>query len=102
MTFHKSKVHDYLGMVLDYTEKENANLSMIKYVEIFLTGFPEEIGIPAESLEADWMFQVREEEGAKPLPEEQKSRLTSCSCPTTVIVKKGSKGYSDSRLLFDH
>ena len=33
--------------------------------------FIEETGIPETKKEADWMSQVREEEGTKPLPEEK-------------------------------
>ena len=71
LTFRMGKVHDYLVMDLDYSEKGSIKVSMIKYVDKFLMEFPEEIVISETSPSDHWMLQVREEEGFKLLPEEK-------------------------------
>ena len=70
MTVHRSKVRYYLGMGLDYSEKGYVKLLTIKYINKVLTKFPELIWIPAANTAADWLIQVRGEEGDKPLLEE--------------------------------
>ena len=40
---HRGKIHDYLGMYLDYSETGMVKISMIKYLKKFLDNFPEEL-----------------------------------------------------------
>ena len=63
-------VHDYLGMDLDYSGKGVVKISMIKYVDKILKVFPEEIGKVSSSLTSDHLFQVRNDDKQKLLPEE--------------------------------
>ena len=58
-------------MDLQYAENYSAKVSMIKDVNKVLAKFPYEIGIPAAIPPADWMFQVRQNKGAKPIHKEQ-------------------------------
>ena len=41
VSIHRGKVHDYLGMEIDYTEKGKVKIGMIKYVASMLEDFPQ-------------------------------------------------------------
>jgi hypothetical protein len=40
---HRGKIHDYLGMELDYSEVNKVKIGMIKYVKNMLEDFPEKL-----------------------------------------------------------
>jgi hypothetical protein len=73
MTFatHRVKVHDYLGMIFDYSEKGKVMVNMFEYIKYIITNFPEEITMVRTSSATDHLFPVRHESLAKPLSEEQ-------------------------------
>ena len=71
MTVTRGKIHDYLGMDLDYTSKKELKVVMIKYLKKVMTDFPEAITSKAATPAADHLFDIRDEEEAKWLPEEQ-------------------------------
>ena len=58
LTVHRGKIHDYLGMDLDYTTKGKVGVSMIKYVDKILEGFLEELGSTAATPASEHLFQV--------------------------------------------
>ena len=72
LTVHSNEVHDYLGMDLVYSEKGNVKVLMIKYLDKVLKEFPEDIRLPIVLPSAEYLFLVRENEEAMPLPERQK------------------------------
>ena len=67
------KIHDYLGMNLDFSEDGNVKVevSMIPYLNEILCNFPELLVNIATSPAADHLFKVRSDEEARLLPEEQ-------------------------------
>ena len=68
----RGKVHNYLGMQLDYRHKGEVRMSMKDYVKEVIESFPEEIGTKvAATPAAEYLFEVRPEKEAKLLPEEQ-------------------------------
>ena len=71
LTVHRGKIHDYLGIDLDYTTKGKVGVSMIKYVDKILEGFSEELGAPAATPAAEHLFQVRNDSEAEYLSEEK-------------------------------
>ena len=71
ITVSRGKVHDYLGMDLDFTGHKNVKISMIKYLKKIFIAFPEEITTTAETPAADHLFKVADGEETKLLPEEQ-------------------------------
>jgi len=71
ITVSRGKVHDYLGMDLDYTGDRNVKISMIKYLKKIFVAFPEEIRSTAETPAAEYLFKVADEKDSKLLPEEQ-------------------------------
>ena len=43
VTAHQGKVHNYLGMIIDYTEKGKVKIDMVKYIKKMIEAFPMEI-----------------------------------------------------------
>ena len=71
MTVHRGKVHEYLGMDLDFSTPKVLKIGMIKYIKKVLEEFPEEIKSVAATPAAEHLFKVREDNSEKLLPEEQ-------------------------------
>ncbi len=67
----QGKIHEYLGMTLDYSRPGMVRVSMIPYIEKLLKQFPGDLCQPAPSLAADHLFKVRDGEEATFLPEKQ-------------------------------
>ena len=68
---NQCKIHDYLGMNLDFSEDGNVKVSMIPYLLEILRHFPELLGDTATSPAANHLFKVRSDKEARLLPEEQ-------------------------------
>ena len=71
MTIHRGKVHDYLGMDLDFSSSRVLKIGMIKYIKKIHEEFPEEIKTAAATPAAEHLFDVREDNKDILLPEEQ-------------------------------
>ena len=74
---HRGKVHDYLGVNFDFTERQQVKVSMIKYLCNVLNEFPAKIKGTAATQEVDHLFEVKTEDDPtkKDLPEEQAVRF---------------------------
>ena len=70
MTVKRGKIHNYLGMDLNWSVGGKATIAMIEYVYKILEGFIEVIKKTAATPARDNLFQVRAEELAKHLPDE--------------------------------
>jgi hypothetical protein len=68
---HRGKVHDYLGMIFDFSTKGKVMVTMMEYIKNIIKDFPEEITETKTSPAADNLFTVRDPSLAKLLPEEQ-------------------------------
>ena len=68
---HRGKVHDYLGMIFDFSPKGKVMVTMMEYIKNIIKDFPEEIVGMKTSPAADHLFTVRDLSLAKVLPEEQ-------------------------------
>ena len=72
VTISRGKVHDYLGMDLDYTGNKNVKISMIKYLKKIIIAFPEEITTTAKTPAAEHLFKTADgSDTSKRLSEEQ-------------------------------
>ncbi len=71
LTKHEGKVHDYIEIDLDYSERKKPKLSMIKYIDKIFKGFSEDIGSPVADPAADHLFKVRKEGHNEYLSEEK-------------------------------
>ena len=60
VTTHQGTVHNYLGMIFDYSEKVKVMIDMIKYIKSIINDFPEEITAVWTSPAADHLFTVRD------------------------------------------
>ncbi len=68
---HRGKIHDYLGMILDYSCEGKVIINMAEYINSIVADFPEEITGFRATPAADHLFDVRDPSEARPLPEEQ-------------------------------
>ena len=71
MIIHRGKVHDYLGMDLDFSSKKVLKIGMIKYIKKIHEEFPEEIKTAAATPAAEHLFDVRKDNKDILLPKEQ-------------------------------
>jgi hypothetical protein len=74
LTITRGKVHDYLGMTLDYTEDGKVKIRMEDYVEKMLADLPEDADMDGESPTpaANHLFQVNDKQ---PKVDEKKAQL---------------------------
>ena len=56
---HIGKIHDYLGMDLNYSETGVVNFLMIKFLQKVLDKFPQELRGTSATPAADHLYQVR-------------------------------------------
>ena len=68
---HQGKVHDYLGMTLNYFTEGKVMVNMITYIKNIIYDFPEEITAIRTTPAADHLFTVRDTAEARQFPEEQ-------------------------------
>ena len=57
----RGKIHDYLGMTIDYSEKGQVKIKMIDYVDKILADLPKEMDGEAPTPTADHFFDVNDE-----------------------------------------
>ena len=58
LTVNRGKIHDYLGMVLDFSEVGVVSVSMQKYIEDILAEMPEKMSGTAPTPAANHLFNV--------------------------------------------
>jgi hypothetical protein len=68
---HRGKVHDYLGIIFDFSKKGKVMINMIEYLKNIINNFPEEIIATQTSPATNHLFIVHDLSLATPLPEEQ-------------------------------
>jgi len=68
---HRGKVHNYLGMIFDFSPKGKVMVTMMEYIKNIIKDFPEEIVGTKTSPAAHHLFTVRDPSLAKVLPEKQ-------------------------------
>ena len=56
LVFHREKVHDYLGINFDFSEKGKVKIDIIPLLENVFESFPEDIGATATSPAGDNLF----------------------------------------------
>ena len=81
MTVHRGKVHEYLGMDLDFSSAKVFKIGMIKYIKKILEEFPKVIKSAAATPAAEHLFDVREDNKDTILPETQMLVPWEGSCP---------------------
>ena len=70
LTVHRGKIHDYLGMDMDWSKKGQVSISMIKYLYKVLEDFIEDICKSSVTPAADYLFKICKETERMKIPEE--------------------------------
>jgi hypothetical protein len=73
VTATRGKIHDYLAMKLNFTEKGKLKLDMVDYVDNMVNNFPEELS-PSNYTWNDNLFKV--DPSSKLLPKEMTKSIT--------------------------
>ena len=94
MTIHHGKVHEYLGMDLNFSSAKVLKIGMIKYMKKICNKFPEEIKSAAATPAVEHLFDVREDNKDKLLPEEQ---ALAFHHTTTQLLFFSSRARHDTR-----
>jgi hypothetical protein len=63
------RIHDYLGMIFDFSERDKVKINMTEYLSKVIANFPEEIIGKAATPAGDHLFKVRDD--GRKLNEEQ-------------------------------
>ncbi len=54
-------VHDYLGMIFDFSEQDKVKINMTEYLSKVIAGFPKEIVGKVATPAGDHLFKVKDE-----------------------------------------
>jgi len=77
LTVNRGKIHDYLGMMIDYSISGKVQVSMIKFIKKVFEAFPEPINSTSATPAAEHLFHIRDEEDATFLEEERADKFHS-------------------------
>jgi hypothetical protein len=58
VTVHRGKVHNYLGMTIDYSLPDKVQISMVDYIDCMLAEIPEDMAGESVTLAPNHLFQV--------------------------------------------
>jgi hypothetical protein len=61
---HMGRKHDYLGVDMEFNKDGTLDVSMFKYLQDVIDGFPEVIRGWAATLEAAHLFEIRDKKEA--------------------------------------
>jgi hypothetical protein len=84
----RGKVHEYLGMKLDYTEKGKVIVDMIDYVESMIQNFP--FQLPKGKVTSPWndnLFNI--EENSERLDQEHAEQFHTTTAQGLFVCKRG-------------
>ena len=85
LTVNQEKVHDYLGMTLDFTEEGKFKIKMLDYVENMLNEAPDDMDCEALTPAANHLFDVDED---SPLVDEERAQLFPTFVAKTLFLCK--------------
>jgi len=71
MRITRGKIHDYLGMTLDFTTRGELRVTMVDYLKQAIEDFPEKIEGSAATPAGNHLFTVRPKDEAQALDEER-------------------------------
>ena len=91
MVSHRVKVHDYLGMIFDFSQEGKVMMNMIEFIKSIIANFPEEIVATRTTPAADHLFTVRDESLSKPLPEEQAGAFHHASTQLLILSARARR-----------
>jgi hypothetical protein len=98
LTIRRGKIHDYLGITLDYTEKDKVEIKMVDYVEKMLTDLPDEMGGEAPSLAASNHLFTEDENQTK--VDKKKAQLFRTYLAKTLFLCKRARPNLQTAVAF--
>ena len=87
MTVRRGKIHDYLGMTLDFSNPGKFIVDMEAYLDEMLTDLPEDMGGVATTPAADHLFKVRD--SAPKLNEERAELFHRVTAQMLFVAQRG-------------
>ena len=87
LTIRRGKIHEYLGMTLDYTSKGKVKIDMRQYLKSILEDLPTDYDGSAVTPAADHLFTTNEH--CKPLPEESAVLFHTIVAKLLFLCKRG-------------
>ncbi len=91
LVVHRAKVHNYLGMDVNFANKGIAQISMITYKAKVLTNFPEAITSSCATPAANHLFTIRDKASVKFLPEAQAQAFHHTVAQLLFLCKQTSQ-----------
>ena len=88
LTINRGKIHDYLGMTLDFTEEGKVKIKMLDYVANMLAEAPDEMDGKAPTPAANHLFDVDED---FPLLEEVRAQVFHTFVVKTLFFCKRAR-----------
>jgi hypothetical protein len=88
ITVTRGKVHDYLGMTLDYSTKGKVNIKMVDSIEKMLVDLPEEFDGEAPTPAANHLFNIDEN---SPKVDEERAQFFHKYVAKTLFICKGAR-----------
>ena len=99
-TISRGKVHEYLGMDIEWLTKPGVMIvSMVKYLQKIIEEFPEVIKLTSPSPAGDPFFDVREEADRKVISKE-KARHFHCTVAQLLFLCNRARPDIDSLVSF--
>ena len=87
LTVTRGKVHDYLGMILDYSEPGKVKVNMTQYIQDMLDELPPSFDGTAATPAANHLFAVDQE--AQPLSQEDADKFHTLTAKLLFLCKRG-------------
>jgi hypothetical protein len=88
ITFTRGKVHDYLGMTLDYSEKGKVKIKILEYVEKMLADLQAEMDGEAPSPAANHLLTINDDQTKM---DEKKAQLFHTYMAKTLFLCKRAR-----------
>jgi hypothetical protein len=87
ITFTRGKKHEYLGMLLDYTETGVVRIDMQEYVKKVLIEMPDDMDGTASSPAAEYLFDIQD--GIEALDKEKREFFHATVAKLLFLCKRG-------------
>jgi hypothetical protein len=99
MTITRGKVHDYLGMTLDYSEKGKVKIQMLNFVDKMLADLPDEMDGEAPSPAANHLLTVNDDQIK--VDEKKAQFFYTYVAKNVVPVQVGKTGPTNGSSIFE-
>ena len=88
---NRGKVHDYLGMDLDFSIEGKVKIGQIKYTQKMIDEFPEPITYSAATPASEYLYTIRNSTDAKPLDASRKTAFVHTVAQGIFLSKRARR-----------